>query len=263
MNIFDGINQKIIDFVNEDNNAPLKNGLGTSGMVFRGSMFGSFTKIEVAQKLNKQNLDVLILGSNPNAPINLDAILGNAPSLYDGFIQQSKQENISEIILKNGKETKWDPINNPPPIWGHYLDLAKMLIPNAEVGMANYFLWGSGTFKKLLQTIHNNDKAMLQRAIAFCNDLNLHILEILKPKLVFVPFSISDLEGVGLTSHLSRHAHQCTHHWVKHRVRFNFFTANFKDHTLVFLPHPSSLQISKEHREKWLSDIVIELKSSI
>jgi len=75
LNIFEVINNNISDFVENQENKALKRGTGSYSIPFRGSIFGEIETAKVLSKLNAESVDVIWLGSNPNVPESLDAIL--------------------------------------------------------------------------------------------------------------------------------------------------------------------------------------------
>ena len=116
LNIFEAINNSISDFVENQENKALKRGTGSYSIPFRGSIFGEIETAKVLSKLNAESVDVIWLGSNPNVPESLDAILSpSSPSHYEGFVQQAMNDNFSEAY-KNSEGANlplWDPINKP------------------------------------------------------------------------------------------------------------------------------------------------------
>ncbi len=106
LNIFEVINNSISDFVENQENKALKRGTGSYSIPFRGSIFGEIETAKVLSKLNAESVDVIWLGSNPNVPESLDAILSpSSPSHYEGFVQQAKQQVA--ILLRDIQQAVW------------------------------------------------------------------------------------------------------------------------------------------------------------
>ncbi len=59
---------------------------------------------------NLESVDVIWLGSNPNVPESLDAILSpSSPSHYEGFVQQAKRQVA--ILLSDIQQAVWGTLN--------------------------------------------------------------------------------------------------------------------------------------------------------
>ncbi|MEG3768123.1 hypothetical protein [Alteromonas sp. 14N.309.X.WAT.G.H12] len=190
MNIFEIINNSISDFVENQDNEALKRGTGSYSILFRGSIFGEIETAKVLSKLKTESVDVIWLGSNPNVPESLDAILTpSSPSHYEGFVQQAMNDNFSEAYENSDgvNAPLWDPINNPNNKWQFYSEIFNKQFGEHKTLMANIVLWGSKDFKSFTSQLAKYDKALLDRAIQFSCDLNNQIIEYFKPKVVLVP----------------------------------------------------------------------------
>ena len=145
LNIFEVINNSISDFVENQENKALKRGTGSYSIPFRGSIFGEIETEKVLSKLNAESVDVIWLGSNPNVPESLDAILSpSSPSHYEGFVQQAMNDNFSEAY-KNSECANvplWDPINKPNNKWQFYSEIFNKRFGEHKTLMANIVLWG-------------------------------------------------------------------------------------------------------------------------
>ena len=256
LNIFEEINNSISDFVENQENKALKRGTGSYSIPFRGSIFGETETAKVLSKLNAESVDVIWLGSNPNVPESLDAILSpSSPSHYEGFVQQAMNDNFSEAY-KNSDGANvplWDPINKPNNKWQFYSEIFNKRFGEHKTLMANIVLWGSKDFKSFTSQLAKYDKALLERAIQFSYELNNQIIEYFKPKVVLVPKSSNSPSSKNWLLH-SSNLTDIQHHEVRGKVTFKFSVGSlqkgdFKT-TVISAPHPSyTPRIGREFRE--------------
>ncbi len=243
-NVFYKINKAVLDFVNQPDTAILKNGTGSWSIPFRGTLFNTNKTKDVISELNSgKKVDVLWLGSNPNVPNSIDAIVNNKNLSYiDGFIEQMESEYFSEF--------EWDPINKPSGGWRFYSDIFND--SNLNVLMYNYIVWGSGDFETFIKDMSNYDRKngtrVLTKLINFSNELTKHIIKVFQPKLVFVPKSIAEADR-SLNILLSREETQdISDSKYPHQNKtgrttsFNYYAGSYKyDKSVKILctPHPS------------------------
>jgi hypothetical protein len=194
MNVFDESYSRIDDFISRKENSRLIAGTGRYSTLFRGSLFGVTETNKVVSELKHKRSRVLWLGSNPNVPESLELIKSNSStSHYNKFLDQKNSGHFSEVSSnkKTGKlEPGWDPINKPNHQWKFYTDILDSLYGPGQVLMANFIPWGSSNFKQFLKEIKNIDRELLFRLLEFARELNLLLIEHLKPELIVVPKSI-------------------------------------------------------------------------
>jgi hypothetical protein len=85
MNVFDSFNAKIRDFVERPENARLRRGTGAYSAPFRGTLFGMDRAADVAPLVDREGVDVLWLGSNPNVPTSVKYILDDTGDDFPEF----------------------------------------------------------------------------------------------------------------------------------------------------------------------------------
>lgn len=138
-------------------NLRLKRGTGSYSTPFRGSLFGETESAKIDATLQHMSVDVLWMGSNPNVPQSLQAILdGDAhPAAYETFALQRKCGMFSEQLFIDGHSSRgWDPIHYPAQRgWQFYSRLFASVGKLERVAMANFVVWGSRTFDELLSKL--------------------------------------------------------------------------------------------------------------
>ncbi|MCU4674300.1 hypothetical protein N7931_01530 [Catenovulum sp. 2E275] len=256
MNIFDVVNTKIIEFVSRSENHNLQRGTGSYSVPFRGSLFETTNTTKVLTELENQAVEVIWLGSNPNVPGSLQAILDSAlPTHFNGFLDQQLNNNFSEAYAdKSGVlHPCWDPINKPNNKWQFYTEVLNKKFGAHKTLMANIVPWGSKNFKAFTGELKKLDADLLARALSFSYELNNLIIEYFKPKVILVPKSINSSTSTEWCLHPSK-LMQIRHYQVKGKVAFIFSVGLVEvDGTLIKVvtaPHPSyTPRIGKEYRE--------------
>jgi hypothetical protein len=260
-NFVDRANSAIYDFVHLRRNQRLLLGTGTFSVPFRGTLFNETNSDEISEKLRSQRADVLWMGSNPNAPNSLAAILGKPgfPSDINGFERQMASGKYSEHVWTKNGEIKlgWDPIHNATQSgWVFYRDVLNSIADLSKVAMSNFVVWGSSTFDELLSEIARIDPSLLNRLLQFSIDLNQEIILSLRPRLVIVPLSLgrNKILEQNYSSLLTLSHNRNTR---EYRVpvgsrSFYYYVREHQIETLKFpvlyVPHPSSIRLSNEHK---------------
>lgn len=265
-------NDRIWDFVNRPTNVKLRAGTGYYSTPFRGGLFGESRAADVAKKLATRRVDVLWLGSNPHVPRSLDNITlapaagGDFPSFEmqrrSGFFGAWKWDSKGE------PEADFNPIESPTPGWRAYRDVLKQVGSLECVAVANLVPWGSQDMATFVTRLGAVDQPLLRRVLEFADDLNAEIVQALAPTLLVVPLSVGrdqrlNAAGcVGLSLDQATDVRPFTLPLTK-RV-FNFFTAICRRGRLsvrtVFVPHPASLRLSTQSRERLVTDVAAKLR---
>ncbi len=256
-------NSAIYDFVHVPKNQRLLVGTGTFSTPFRGTLFDETNSDDIAEKLRSQRADVLWMGSNPNAPNSLAAILEKPgfPSEIGGFERQMASGKYSEHIwTKNGEiELGWDPIRKVSQSgWIFYRDVLSTIADLRRVAMSNFVVWGSSTFDELLREICQIDQSLLNRLVEFSIDLNREIIKSLRPRLVVVPLSLgrNNILEQDFSSLLTlSHGRNAQEHKVPVGSRSFYFYLRAHQieqfsFQVLYVPHPSSIRLSNEHKNR-------------
>lgn len=259
--VFDQWNTLIADFVNAPENRRLRPGTGGYSTLFRGSLFGMDHSVDVASQLEARRVRVLWLGMNPNMPSSLAQIL--APSGGDGdyptFGLQRASGYFASWKWRDGiPDRDWNPIERPRGGWRFYRDLLERTVKLDEVAMANFLPWGSGDVKAFLAGVSTLDRGLLDRAIAFADDLNTAVVEALAPDLLVVPFSLGRnraldrVRTMAVTVAAARDVRAIE--VAETAPRFTFYvgqcTRGRLDLRTLYLRHPAALQYSTDARRR-------------
>ncbi len=189
-NIFSSFDKEIWDFANLPGNEPLLRRTGSYSTLMRGGLFGKFRQDEVELELQTRRVDVLILGSNPNAGDHQpDAVRPK----YGTLPMQMATGMLGEQI--------WDCDRRSSPGWNFLVDsnegwkyfrglLANELTTLDSVAMANFIPWGSKDISSLVNA-EGIDRNLLNRMLRFCEQLNGKLVAVLRPKIVIVPRSLT------------------------------------------------------------------------
>ena len=261
-NVFDVVNNRIDEFVNLPENQSLKRGTGKASCLFRGSLFNSTNEQEVSNQLKSKNLDVIWLGSNPNAPDSLAAITGNSDTnLYPEFIKQVNNAHFSEVDIDNNGKVKlgWDPINTPNNRWSFYTTILKDVFGDTNILMANFIPWGSKNMNTLISKLRIYDYELLERVVHFSNKLNEYLITTTKPKLIIAPKSISENNVLNKISRIDLHIKNLktntsfTNKMKWENKRYFYYTIgsqrfNGKDTHILSCPHPSGIRLQAHER---------------
>lgn len=267
-NIFEESYELIEKFVSRPINVRLKAGTGRYSTLFRGTLFGSTQTAVVAKLLKKQSVKVLWLGSNPNVPESLQAIInGSGTSHYHQFVEQKQTGHFSEVFRNNESgalEPGWDPINNPSYQWRFYTEIFDKLFGHGRVLMANYVPWGSRDFPQLIKGISAIDEELLQRVIEFSTLLNKRVVEYIRPNIVVAPKSICHNQSI--CPHLCAGTPERTRSYrVEAKVPFVFSTRDVliggQKMKVLVSPHPSySSRVGIEHRSRVQDELINALR---
>jgi hypothetical protein len=160
----------------------------------------------------------------------------------------------------------WNPIQNPKGNWKVYHDLVALVARLDCVAMANFIPWGSRSTEELLTRLGAANRPLLERMLAFADEINSDIMRALTPRLVIVPFSLGRNRaldkvwpiGVALANSSDSRCHSVSVPGSK----FMFYTATLRQGTLivpaVFLRHPASLRLCSDGKQR-----VIEAVASV
>lgn len=265
--IFDWINEQIYAFVNQLENRRLRPGTGAFSTPFRGSLFGLLESARVATELTTRSVDVLWLGTNPCVPDSIAKILDPAAGegRFPSFVRQMQSGMFSawKWDADGRPSPDFNPIQTPVRNWLIYRDLLGTLFDLECVTMANLIPWGSSDAKQLLERLGGQSPELLQRMLAFADELNVEIVTALKPRLVVVPLSFGKNAAVdrAYSSDLSiRKAVDLRHHTIGTGSQtLNFYTATCRRGAsavrTAYLPHPASLHLTREAKPRVVAEI--------
>jgi hypothetical protein len=157
----------------------------------------------------------------------------------------------------------FNPIQTPVRNWLIYRDLLGKLFDLDCVTMANVIPWGSKDAKELLAGLGGLSPAVLKRALAFADELNVAVVTALRPRLVVVPLSFGQNAGLdrAYLSDLSmRRATDLRHYTIDAGSQtFNLYTATCRRGAsavrTVYLPHPASLHLTREAKPRVVDEI--------
>jgi hypothetical protein len=129
--------------------------------------------------------------------------------------------------------------------------------------MANLIPWGSQDAETFVGRLEAAEPALLRRLLGFADDLNIEIVEILKPKLLFVPLSLArnrELDAIRpLGVCLGQAIDVSLHRVVLPEGPFIFYTGTCRRGRVavptVFLRHPASLRLSILSRGRLVRDV--------
>lgn len=259
-------NARIWDFVHARANARLRPGTGSYSTPFRGGLFGKTKSSDVARLTVRRRVDVLWLGANPAVRSSLENILNRGAGLGDfpSFERQIQSGFFGSCKWANGVPTAdWNPIETPRGGWRIYQRLLVTISRLEHVAMANVIPWGSQDAKTFLRKLHARDPALLRRVLEFADDLNVEIVETLKPKLLVVPLSLArqrELDAIApIGVSLSKTTDVSRHEVLLPEGRFKFFTGVCQRGRYavptVFLRHPASLRLSVQSRVRLVSRV--------
>lgn len=253
--MFSSFDKEIWDFSNLPGNESLLSRTGSYSTLMRGGLFGKFRQEEVELELRSRRVDVLMLGSNPNAGEHQSetviASYGTLPmQMATGMLGEQKWNYSRKCIAG------WDFLVDSNEGWKYFRGLLADELPTLDgVAMANFIPWGSSEIPGLVAALDQNT---LSRALAFCEDLNARLVALLKPKIVIVPTSFtnkSSLNKIYKTKyHLDiKHAQKfATYLTIKKKnfyhsagkMDFNGFTTN-----TLHVAHPGYFaRVAKEDR---------------
>jgi hypothetical protein len=157
---------------------------------FRGSLFGESTLSGVAAALQDRRLDVLILGSNPNASEL------NADSPYGSLDEQLRSGLFGEAYFDALRRPRagWTPQTDRKPGWRSLFRAVQDAGYRSDaVTMVNYLPWGSSQLHEFLCTL---DCALRQRVVDFADLQLMRMLALLQPKVVIAVRSLSQTDGL-------------------------------------------------------------------
>jgi hypothetical protein len=190
-----GLHDQLREFVTKPENAALLRGTGDYSVLFRGTLFGLDRMEDVQSELDSgRRADILWLGANPNSPDSIKSILDVAGDSTPAMLDETYDRQIQYGYLghTHPKRGGWDPLNNPSGQWRIYRDALDVNGLTENTLMANVIPWGSANMPSLLTALHQLDPLLTLRALRFVDDLNVQLVEAVRPKLVVLPLSIAD-----------------------------------------------------------------------
>jgi hypothetical protein len=259
-------NDRIWDFIHLRANARLRPGTGWYSTPFRGGLFGRAKSNEIAKSVSRLGVDVLWLGANPAVRESLKNILswraggGHLPSferqMKSGFFGSWKWTDAGAV-------PDWNPIDAPRGGWRTYHSLLGQVARLDRVAMANLIPWGSQDARTLLSRLDATEPNLLRRMLEFADDLNVEIVEALRPRLMFVPLSLArnrQLEAIhSLGVSLSQATEVSMHEVMLREGRFKFYTGITRRGRVmvptVFIRHPASLRLSVRSRARLIRHV--------
>ncbi len=259
--------------MNRPENLRLRPGTGCYSTLFRGTLFGQERARAVAECLSSQRVDILWLGSNPGVPRSLDNIINGCSGLGDlpSFQMQLESGLFGSATWSSLGQPNPDfnPIAHPERGWVVYQKIFEQVADLDRVTMANFIPWGSKNTSSLVTRLVTADRSLLKRMVEFSEELNIEVVQSLRPKLVVVPFSLgrnkrlADMGPFGLSVSQATQKIQHVVNCVNRKFRFQ--TAICKrghlDVRTVFVPHPSSLRLAKDSRMRVVDDVADILNS--
>lgn len=261
-----GANTRIWDFVHQRANAHLRPGTGWYSTPFRGSLFGKTDSASVARLLGRRTVDALWLGANPGVRGSLQNILDSRSGKGDlpSFRCQIDSGFFGSWRWTDGTAAPdWNPIDEPKGGWRIYRALLHEVSQPDQIAMANLIPWGSQDATTFVRELDAREPALLRRLLEFADELNVYIVEILRPKLLIVPLSLGRNRALNAARSTGVSLMQARE--VVPRVvsldegPFKFFTGYCERGRVtvptVFLRHPASLRLSVESRSRLVRQV--------
>jgi hypothetical protein len=213
---------------------------------FRGTAFGCSTLDEVAVALETRRLDVLILGSNPNA----GELAAGSP--YGTLGEQLRSGYFGEAYFSADRTARagWTPQSDSKPGWRSlFRAIQKAGFSSDAVAMVNYLPWGSSRLAELVKAL---DSALLERAIEFADEQLSRLLTLFRPKVVIVVRSLTETKGfhsllLSGWRQISSPASIDVATTAGGTKRFHVLVSDLRSappQLLLHMPHPGYLQIS-------------------
>ena len=149
----------------------------------------------------------------------------------------------------------FNPIQEPKARWKVYRDIVVHLFGSVDrVTMANFIPWGSKNTKEFLTKLGAAHPELLKRALGFADDLNVDIINAIRPKLILVPLSFGNeprLDKVHPVGVAMAQRNDCRERSVTtDQGPFRFFVATYRRGAMavpiVYVRHPASLRISRD-----------------
>jgi hypothetical protein len=245
-----GINYKILNFAQRPENLALLPKTRSYSTPFRGTYGGEFLQHKVAERLENWPVEVLVMGSNPND-------VGDTPAAtkYRSLEEQIASGFYGEAYWEAGGRPVpgWSPFNDWKPGWQLLTNTIQSMGSDC-VTMANYLPWGSRDLQDLAT---KTEPGLLDRVVRFSDELFEDVLQVLRPKVVIVPKSLTGdaLAGRSLLSAQRREAKQIS---VPYSVtggsrrlvlEIGALRVRGLETRLVHLAHPSSWRVPVHSRE--------------
>ena len=244
------INASILEFANQKENRALQPKTRSYCTPFRGQLFGESMQDAVATALAQRRVDVLILGANPNDSADKDSINTKYRSLSEqmntGFYSEAHWDDHGRPVAG------WSPFTDGKPGWKFLLRaITRAGYSPQSVAMANYLPWGS---KDIEQFAAATEPTLLRDVVDFADQLLIRIIQLLRPRVVIAPFSVTEgkhLRTSALVKHLARATHHRFNYAGKSRtMAFNVYSdvynAGATETILVHVRHPSSIRVKVE-----------------
>ncbi|MET3460217.1 hypothetical protein [Variovorax atrisoli] len=233
-------------FAGRPENIQLLPGTLSYSTPFRGTAFGCSTLDEVAAALEMRRLDVLILGSNPNA----GELAAGSP--YGTLEEQLRSGYFGEAYFNADRTPSagWTPQSDSKPGWRSlFRAIQKAGFSSDAVAMVNYLPWGSSKLAELVRAL---DSALLKRAIEFADEQLSRLLTLFRPKVVIVVRSLTETKGfhsplLSGWRQVSSPASINVATTAGNFKRFHLLVSGLRSTTpqlLLHMPHPGYLQIS-------------------
>ena len=254
-------NRRISEFVQRPENRALQPGTADICTPFRGTLFRLNDIRAISERLPGSRVDVLWLGSNPCVPDSLHSIQQGRPGFPE---HHSLEQHIKAGAFSPSKrlddgsyQSVWDPIEDPKGGWKIYSKAIAMAACKDQVAMANFVPWGSKNLPALLDGLTDLGGGLLDRVMAFSDDLNEFIVRALRPKLIIIPRSLGDSDALGAVTAspiLRRFADKVKKGSPPAGVKpqFHYWKGEVKrgreSIPTLWLPHPSALRRSDEQR---------------
>lgn len=197
------INYAVLNFARRTENLALLPKTRSHSTPFRGTVGSQYLQPQVADRLDRHPIDVLVVGSNAN-----DVGDTAAATKYRPLQNQIDSGFFGEAYWSpEGKPVPgWSPFNDPKPGW--QLLTAAIQEAQAESGsmggatFANYIPWGSRDLEHLAA---QTDPELLDRVVAFSDSLFEDVLQVLRPRIVLIVKSLTDNKDVGSRTGLKKH----------------------------------------------------------
>jgi len=261
-NTFDRVNDQMRDFVRSPANRRLMPGTGSYSALFRGSLFGLHDSAAIAERLKICEVDVLWLGSNPHVSRSLEYILHgpDGPGDFPDFERQRQSGRFGSWRWDGDEYPSPDfsPLERPKGNWRVYRDVLERIARLDSVAMANFIPWGSNTIKEMVDGLTKLSQPLLQRMLAFADEINAEIVQALSPKMIIVPLSLGQNprvrclgvamhQATGLRSYKVTGSSFTFHMGMCQRGKLKIRTA--------YLPHPASLHFDTDTKRRIVDEV--------
>ena len=191
------LDEQIRDFVSQPGHERVLRATGSYSTPFRGTLFGTDDSTEVERRRSARPVRAVWLGSNPNCPQSLHALLNDdAPSEFPYFVRQMESGRFSEQQWEpeGAPRPGWNPIVNPSTSgWTVVRDVFALAGDVDDVAMANIVPWGSADLPALVTQVSAASPSLAREMLAFSFELAKQMIVALQPNAIIVPLSIARL----------------------------------------------------------------------